>query len=678
MSQYNNANELIAYSEGQPSGTACTAPSSGRVLLTYDGLGRLERTNFSDATPDIYSIYDDNGNLTRLTRGAAVWNYAYHDNDSLKEERLSIDGLQFDTQYSVNRYGNVDAITYPSGDELTLEPDALGRPSRLTSINTEWEQVYAQNVQYHASQSLKSFQYGNGITFEQNLNSRLLPSTREVFSGSGGSRNDIVDYAYTYDNRGNTTRITDYTDTSRTINNTFDGLSRLKTSESAFGDITFNYDALGNLRKRTVSGGNAFGGAQHNATMGFNSTNRITSATTSKGVQTYNYDNRGNVTRMGDTRFTYDQANQPISVTGSQDGEFVYDGNLKRIKKTTDEQTTYFIYTQGAGLVSQYNKTTQVHTDYIRLGGQTIAQVESGGSEADTSTVPFNGALPERSETALAGKDYYLPYGQSVSGNAPSDNAIGFTGHIKDGSGLTYMEARFYDPVSGRFLSNDPLPYRDIFSFNRYSYANNNPYRYTDPTGLDSEGTPEEDDEHIVDAANDQKNERRGSSAGIVSTASVFIGGPGVGSGSVSSTNSSAQGGTTASALPSGMRTKSSKVKIDNLDSKLAVQLDKVVSSFRAHGISRDVVITSGNDSAHSQNSLHFADKAIDVRSNFLTDTSQLSLANSIQVKLGKDFTVISEHFNNKSNNHIHIEVDVTQDASRASVYKQRGFNRNF
>ena len=45
------------------------------------------------------------------------------------------------------------------------------------------------------------------------------------------------------------------------------------------------------------------------------------------------------------------------------------------------------------------------------------------------------------------------------------------------------MQARYYDPMIGRFYSNDPVGSRDVHSFNRYAYANNNPYRYTDPDG---------------------------------------------------------------------------------------------------------------------------------------------------------------------------------------------------
>jgi uncharacterized protein RhaS with RHS repeats len=48
------------------------------------------------------------------------------------------------------------------------------------------------------------------------------------------------------------------------------------------------------------------------------------------------------------------------------------------------------------------------------------------------------------------------------------------------------MQARYYDPVIGRFYSNDPLGFRGVHSFNRYTYANNNPYKYIDPDGKDS------------------------------------------------------------------------------------------------------------------------------------------------------------------------------------------------
>ncbi|WP_206609124.1 RHS repeat-associated core domain-containing protein, partial [Cysteiniphilum litorale] len=62
-----------------------------------------------------------------------------------------------------------------------------------------------------------------------------------------------------------------------------------------------------------------------------------------------------------------------------------------------------------------------------------------------------------------------------------------FTGKetVKD-MNLVNMNARYYAPSLGRFMAYDPAPPEvdNIFSFNRYAYANNNPLRYIDPTGL--------------------------------------------------------------------------------------------------------------------------------------------------------------------------------------------------
>jgi RHS repeat-associated protein len=76
----------------------------------------------------------------------------------------------------------------------------------------------------------------------------------------------------------------------------------------------------------------------------------------------------------------------------------------------------------------------------------------------------------------------YTPYGQPTM---PMDG-VGYTGHFIDvGTQLTYMQQRYYDPQVGRFLSTDPMPTHanTAWNFNRYNYAANNPYRFTDPDG---------------------------------------------------------------------------------------------------------------------------------------------------------------------------------------------------
>ena len=81
-------------------------------------------------------------------------------------------------------------------------------------------------------------------------------------------------------------------------------------------------------------------------------------------------------------------------------------------------------------------------------------------------------------------REVYEPYGSPIT-RPPSDQP-GFTGHVADSlTGLTYMQQRYYDPQIGRFLSVDPVTAysNPLGTFNRYWYANNNPYKFNDPDG---------------------------------------------------------------------------------------------------------------------------------------------------------------------------------------------------
>lgn len=62
----------------------------------------------------------------------------------------------------------------------------------------------------------------------------------------------------------------------------------------------------------------------------------------------------------------------------------------------------------------------------------------------------------------------------------------GYTGHVSDSAtGLSYMQQRYMDPQLGVFLSVDPVTAYEqpVGQFNRYRYANGNPYKFTDPDG---------------------------------------------------------------------------------------------------------------------------------------------------------------------------------------------------
>lgn len=75
----------------------------------------------------------------------------------------------------------------------------------------------------------------------------------------------------------------------------------------------------------------------------------------------------------------------------------------------------------------------------------------------------------------------YDPWGNLLQGSTAAGYA--FTGREWDSeTGLYYYRARYYDPRSGRFLSEDPVGLRD--GPNRYTYVHNAPVNATDPFGL--------------------------------------------------------------------------------------------------------------------------------------------------------------------------------------------------
>ena len=80
----------------------------------------------------------------------------------------------------------------------------------------------------------------------------------------------------------------------------------------------------------------------------------------------------------------------------------------------------------------------------------------------------------------------YKPYGERLDPKAPAEQQPWFTGkaHV-EAAGLSYYGARWYDPQLGRFMGVDPKGFDEanVHSFNRYAYANNNPYRFVDPDG---------------------------------------------------------------------------------------------------------------------------------------------------------------------------------------------------
>ncbi|RDX39105.1 RHS repeat-associated core domain-containing protein [Vibrio campbellii] len=83
-------------------------------------------------------------------------------------------------------------------------------------------------------------------------------------------------------------------------------------------------------------------------------------------------------------------------------------------------------------------------------------------------------------------RNYYKPFGvMESSGSTSSTEETGFSGQRYNHEvELVYMGARHYDPVLRRFLEPDKYEFDEgIFNVNKYNYADNNPYKYGDPSG---------------------------------------------------------------------------------------------------------------------------------------------------------------------------------------------------
>ncbi len=134
-----------------------------------------------------------------------------------------------------------------------------------------------------------------------------------------------------------------------------------------------------------------------------------------------------------------------------------------------------------AGSVSStHAETTLGDGEYVifyhhdLLGSPTLVSDQHGNTLWHEHSDPYGRAQDRVSET---GEEFL---------HDRTGSRKGYTGHLQDeGTDLVYMKARYYDPQIGRFYSNDPVGFTasNPMMFNRYAYANNNPYRYVDPDG---------------------------------------------------------------------------------------------------------------------------------------------------------------------------------------------------
>jgi len=170
--------------------------------------------------------------------------------------------------------------------------------------------------------------------------------------------------------------------------------------------------------------------------------------------------------------------------------QYVYDASGERVlrRSTSAGSTSMTVYAFGLE-EHRYSGTgvNQGNIYYYSLGGLLIGEFDGANTnmyltDALGSVITTISAAPN--SASVQGNQVYGPYGTSLYRQGSMDTTKGFTGQYNDSlSGLDYYNARYYDPVVGRFLSVDIVE-GDLQGMDPYAYVGGNPETATDPTGL--------------------------------------------------------------------------------------------------------------------------------------------------------------------------------------------------
>ena len=295
--------------------------------------------------------------------------------------------------------------------------------------------------------------------------------------------NDL--YCYHYDATGNTVAITNFNGTETTY--TYDDADRLtgidsRTSGNAvIAAYDYTLDNNGNrvsIDKNIPAAGTL---PARNETATY-SRNRLMSTDTAL----YDYDNEGQLASKqegGTTTYSFDKA---YRLTGIGGNTFSYDGAGNRLRAVRSGVETRYIYDANGNLLAEADGNNVITCYYIHGAGLLAAVTPADAVycyhyDATGNTV----AITDGSENVVNSYDY-SPFGMIISESetfAQPFKYVGRLGVMAEANGFYYMRARYYDPVNGRFISEDPMGFGggDV---NLYVYGSNNPLLVVDPWGL--------------------------------------------------------------------------------------------------------------------------------------------------------------------------------------------------
>ena len=383
--------------------------------------------------------------------------------------------------------------------------------------------------------------------------------TREDYTYDGASRVSTIThtdrngtqldyYEYTYDAAGNLTEEKNRYGSTRY---TYDANRRLKSVTEPEGrTTTYTYDTAGNRATKEVSYRTE---EPVVTTYTYNSSNQLMTETTGDEATTYTYDSNGNLVleertvsenvteeeneldgeavTVSDITVTEPESDTKIECVTESAIRYTYDAFNRMTGYEADGVTATYSYNAedyrtGKNVIdSSGNKNIQ----YFYEGNRVIMEADSSG--CITSHNLYGAHLAGRS---VPGEEYYYLYnahgdvvmlldsatgtvvgtyrydafGNVILETGTPDNSVTYAGYQYDEeTGLYYLNARYYDSATARFLTEDTYrgSYRDPLSLNRYTYCHNNPLIYWDPTG---HAAKKYEDDHFYSLATRRRHPR--------------------------------------------------------------------------------------------------------------------------------------------------------------------------
>ena len=437
----------------------------------YDEAGNLTSATYPDnvTNHDNISQTYQYGKLITSHNNNGTWGYSYNALGDMATATYKNATASYPFTYGYNTYGTLSTITYPDGHVYDYKPNALGEATQAGS--------QIAGVTYFNDGVLSGYntQSGNHVASSEDDLGRLNSLTIQ-HSGA-----NLYHQTYVYDLDNNLSSIADSVHATNNQSFGYDKANQLISAKGVWGNAAFSYDANGNIK--TLSIGN------RSLTYQYNTTKNLLMSITGTQPQTFSYDYLGNMSGVNGNSLTFNAANQLIQVKNpTKTINYSYDANGNRVAINDETNNTLQLYINNNLM---YEVTGVNKTDYVYLDGKLVNKVKNNVSEYLFSNLWGSpvAASSNASGGALLWTQQYAPYGKEINdlSTKREKDHIGYTGKVFDDDiGLNYMNARYYDPVIGRFISYDPasIDPNSPLTFNRYAYAANNPYAYIDPTGM--------------------------------------------------------------------------------------------------------------------------------------------------------------------------------------------------